>query len=271
MNRLLYFWIAVIVCTLPSCAITQQSQVETDDSQVDVQGNIDQIQVDNLQNIYILTADNKIYKYDQDLVLKYQFANRQQGDIISIDATNPQKILCFVKDYNRILVLDNTLAQINTIDLATSEYLDVESICRSNDNRIWLFDPINQVLVKIDNQRKPLYTSNRLSDYNLETVQASILREKNNRVVLVDQDYGILIFDNFGQFLKLIPESDIDHIQIFGDYIFFAQGGKSYQYNIKTYEKSELGISEAGFSKFYMTKEFVYFFGKNGMMRKTFD
>lgn len=268
MNRLLCFLMFISLLTLPSCAVTQQSKSNLSTQELDIAEDIDQIQVDNLQNIYVLTADNRILKYNQDLVFKYQFANKQQGDIISIDATNPQKILCFVKDYNRILVLDNTLAQINTIDLATSEYLDVEAVCRSNDNRIWLFDPINQVLVKIDNQRSPLYTSNRLSDYNFETIQASILREKNNRVVLVDETYGVLIFDNFGKFLKLIPEADINHIQIFGDYIFFSQYGKNYQYNIMNFEKSELDLGSNGFSKFYMAKDFIFYFGENGLVRK---
>ena len=258
-----------LVLSLPSCITSQKAVVESkSDTQLDITENIDQVEVDNLQNIYILTFDDKILRYDSDLNKKYEYNNKSIGDIVSIDATNPQKILCFIADFNRILILDNTLAEIRTLDLSTTEFLDITAVARSNDNRIWIFDPINQVLVKIDNLGKAQFTSNRLSDYNLGNVNPTIIREKENKVAVVDEELGILIFDNFGQFLKLIPEADVEYIQVFGDYIFYSQGGVFYQYHIKRYEKELIKLDGEGFSKFKITKEYIYLFGKRGLIRK---
>ncbi|MFT4532890.1 MAG: hypothetical protein ACJA1A_002326 [Saprospiraceae bacterium] len=262
-------WILLLTLCLPSCITSQKAVVELKlDSQLDINEKIDQVEIDNLQNIYILTSDDKIIRYDSDLNKKYEYSNGSIGDIVSIDATNPQKILCFIAAFNRILILDNTLAEIKTLDLSTTEFLDVTAVARSNDNRIWIFDPINQVLVKIDNLGNAQFTSNRLSDYNLGNVNPTIIREKENKVVIVDEDLGILIFDNFGQFLKIIPELDVEYIQIFGDYIFYSQKGKFYQYHIKRFVKENIELEGEGFSKFKFTTEYIYLFGKRGLIRK---
>ena len=259
----------VLILLLPSCGTTQnKSVVPNDTPQMNIVEKIDQVEVDNLQNIYILTIDNRILRYDAELNKKFEYNDGSIGDIVSIDATNPQKILCFIADFNRILILDNTLAEIKMLDLSTTEFLDVTAVARSNDNRIWMFDPINQVLVKIDNLGNAQFTSNRLSDYNLGTVNPTIIREKENKVVMVDEDLGILVFDNFGQFLKMIPEKDVDYIQVFGPYIFYSQYGSFYQYHTKRFEKEPISLDGEGFIKFKMTKEFVYLYGESGLIRK---
>ncbi len=266
LRSVIFFLLSIMM--LPRCGTTQNKDVlQSESPKLDIEEKIDQVEIDNLQNIYVLTADDRILRYDADLNLKYEYSNGAIGDIVSIDATNPQKILCFVADFNRILVLDNTLAEIKKLDLSTTEYLDVTAVARSNDNRIWLFDPVNQVLVKVDNLGSPVFASNRLSDYNFGEVNPTIIRERGNRVAVVDEELGILLFDNFGQFLKLIPESYVDHIQIFGDYIFFSQDGSFYQYHIKRFEKTAFDIDNGVFSKFKLTKEYFYLFGEEGLVR----
>lgn len=271
MSMRIIIYLLCLMLGLPSCASTQNKQFVTPvPSKLDITERIDQVEIDNLQNIFILTIDDRILRYNSDLELKFEYRNGSIGDIVSIDATNPQKIICFVADFNRILVLDNTLAEIEMLDLSTTEYLDVTAVARSNDNKLWLFDPVNQVLVKIDNLGEEVFKSNRLSDYNLGEVNPTIIQEKDNKVAVVDEELGILIFDNFGQFLKLVPETDLDHIQMFGDYIFFSQHGEFYQYHLALYEKQSFEIDGDGFSKFKLTKEYVYLFGAEGLIRRSY-
>jgi len=251
---------------LPGCGSTQNKLLSPVQTNYDITESIVDIHIDNLQNIYILTKENKVVKYTESYEKQFDYSNNLIGEIKSIDATNPQKILCFIKDFNRILVLDNTLAEINTIDLSTSEYLDVSVVARTNDNQIWLFDPINQALVKVNELIEPQYESNRLSDLNLGMIEPVSLKERGNIVVMSDPNIGLLVFDNFGQFLKLIPEKGIYHFQIFGEYLFFTQDGKYYQYHIKRYEKSELTDMLEGFHRFIIAKEKTYFIDDNGLL-----
>lgn len=266
MKSINYILIVVMICLLPSCATTQKKGVLPIKKDYDISEKVVDIQIDNLQNIYILTKDNKVVKYTDSFVKQYEYSNNLIGEIKSIDATNPQKILCFVKDFNRILVLDNTLAEINIIDLSTSDYLDVSAVARTNDNQIWLFDPINQVLVKVNELVESQYESNRLSDLNLGMIDPVLLKEKGNIVVMSDPEIGVLVFDNFGQFLKLIPEKGIEQFQVFGEYLFFTQNNKYYQYHITRFEKSELSDMLSGFKQFKITKNSTYYIDEDGVL-----
>lgn len=266
--RFLFLILTSVTVIMPRCARTQTHTIDVDTkATIDIDEEIDQIEIDHLGNVYVLTQDNRILRYDAELELKYEYNNGQAGDISSIDATNPQKILCFVRDFNRILVLDNALAETRTIDLSTSEYFDIPAVARSNDDRIWIFDPVNQVLIKINNLGESQYISNRLSDYNLGQIDPTIIRERSNRVAMVDPSVGILIFDNFGQFIKLIPELDVDAIQIFDEYMFFMQDGVPYQYHMVRYEKTLLTLPMKQFERFKIEKDYTYFFGKSGLKR----
>lgn len=260
--------IVMSIFCFPSCGTTQQIGVEPENASYDIAENVVDIHVDNLQNIYILTKENKVVKYTDDFKLQFVYSNNLIGEIKSIDATNPQKILCFIKDFNRILVLDNTLAEINIIDLSTSDYLDVSVVARTNDNQIWLFDPINQELVKVNDLLERQFESNRLSDLNLGMIDPVSLKERGNLVAMSDPEIGILIFDNFGQFLKLIPEKGIEHFQIFGEYLFFIQNNQYFQYHIKRYEKTPLNNMAAGFDRFTITKTSTYYIDERGVMVK---
>jgi len=180
MKILQYILIFVISWLLPGCGSTQKQLPSPVQFDYDIKEKVVDINVDNLGNIYILTADNKVVKYTDSYHKQFDYSNNLVGEIKSIDATNPQKILCFRKDFNRILVLDNTLAEINIIDLSTSEYLDVSVVARTNDNQIWLFDPINQVLVKVNDLVEVQYETNRLSDLNLGTINPVSLKEKGS-------------------------------------------------------------------------------------------
>ena len=266
MSKFQYLFILGIILGLPSCGTTQNNGLVQIESTYDITENIVDIKIDNLNNIYILTKENKVVKYSDSFEKQYEYSNNLIGEIKSIDATNPQKILCFIKDFNRILVLDNTLAEINKIDLSTSNYLDISAIARSNDNRIWLFDPINQVLVKVNDLLEVQYESNRLSDLNLGMIDPVCLKERENKVAMSDPEIGILIFDNFGQFLKLIPEKGVESFQMFGEYLFFSQNKKHYQYHIVRYEKSQLSNIEENAPQFIMTKSNTYLVYKEGVV-----
>lgn len=257
-----------IIFFLPGCVSTQNKLLSPVSTTYDIKEKVVDIYVDNLNNIYILTKDNRVVKYTDSYEMQFEYSNNLIGEIKSIDATNPQKILCFVKDFNRIVVLDNTLAEINMIDLSISDYLDVSVVARTNDNQIWLFDPINQVLVKVNDLVEVQYETNRLSDLNLGTIDPVSLKERGNIVILSDPEIGLLVFDNFGQYLRLIPEKGISSFQIFGEYVFFIQDGKYYQYHIKRYEKTELTEMLQGFERFTIAKEKTYYIDNEGVVVK---
>lgn len=214
--------IFILVCFLVlGCSTTKTLESQNSNYQIDLP--IKDLSIDKLNNYYILDDENKIHRYDNSYQWMFTYANRLSGEIQSIDATNPQKIIAFIADFNRILTLDNTLAQINTIDLNSANFLDVSAVARSNDNQIWIFDRVEQQLVKINTDGEVLLQSNRLSDYNFMEISAERIIERDNIVALVDPENGILLFDNFGHYMRTIDGQNLKDVHIINNKLIYSK------------------------------------------------
>jgi hypothetical protein len=104
-------------------------------------GEIADAAIDNLENVYILTATDQLKKYNSsgDSIAVYNNV-RKYGKVYSMDVANPLKVLLYYKDFSSIVVLDRLLAARSTIDLRRKNILQVAAIGQSYDNNIWVFD-----------------------------------------------------------------------------------------------------------------------------------
>jgi len=153
------------------------------------------VYIDKFSNIYTLTADRQVVQYNSAGEELFRFANNQQGAITHVDVTNSQNILAYQADYGTLIILDNTLAELTTLDLGQLNYLDIKAIATSNDGNYWIYDHINWQLIKIDRAGKKIVQSNRLSDYNLKPFEPIFLKERKNKVYLSTTDETLIIFE----------------------------------------------------------------------------
>src|SRR5579862_8052119 len=135
MIRLKIFIVALI------CAGAFESKAQSESSFVlskTIPGDIVDFTVDNLGNIFLLSKDNQLKKLDSkgDSVGVYN-AVTKYGNVYSVDATNPLKILVYYKDFSTIIAIDRFLNIINTIDLRNLNIFQVKAIGVSYDNNIW--------------------------------------------------------------------------------------------------------------------------------------
>ena len=49
-----------------------------------------------------------------------------------------------------------------------------------------------------------------------------------------DPEMGVLIFDNFAQYHKLLPFQNVDYFQIIGEQFIYSQEGVLYNFNLKS-------------------------------------
>jgi len=164
-----------------------------------IQGDIVDFTVDNLGNIYLLSKDNQLKKLDSkgDSAGVYNAVTRY-GNVYSIDATNPLKILLFYKDFSTIIAVDRFLNIINTIDLRSINIFQVKAIGVSYDNNIWIFDELDAKLKRIGVDGSLL---DETADFRqlFDTIPdpASII-DQNDLVYLYDTARGVYVFDHYG-------------------------------------------------------------------------
>lgn len=196
---------------------------------------------DNLGNTYVIAQDNSIEKIDASGKILFTYNESKFGTPTSIDASNALNIVVFYHDFNKVLVLNNNLSLIQSIDFNTV-HIKAEVACGSTDNYFWLYDDFEHKLKKVDRTGKILNESvDLLNQFGYELNPVSISADENY-VFLDDTAQGIYIFDLYGSEVMNIPLRGIKSFQADNDKIYFIKNMLLHQYNFKTFQDNTLDV-----------------------------
>jgi len=218
------------------------------------------IAVDQLEQLYVVSKENQIKKYDVEGQELFQFSNNRLGDISFIDATNPFNLLMFFSEFNEVQTLDRTLSKTGTFQLIDAGIFETEAVGLSTDNQLWVFDNYNFVLKKINEQEGILVKSDNVNLVLGRVVKPNFLLEKNNFVYVNDSETGILIFDVFGKYIKTLDFLNIEYFQISGDKLIFFLNGKLNSFNLKSLLTQTMNLPEkiANSEQIILTKKYLF-------------
>ena len=120
-----------------------------------LKGDFIEFTVDNLDNIYTLNSRNQVKKYNAngDSVAVFNDV-RKFGQASLIDVSNPLKILLYYRDFATVVVLDRFLNAVNVVDLRRLNIFQARAIGQSYDNKIWVYDELENKLKKVDENGK---------------------------------------------------------------------------------------------------------------------
>ena len=178
-------------------------------------GNIADVAMDNLDNLYIISTTGQIKKLNAagDSIAVYN-QTKNYGQLYSIDVSNPLKPLLFYKDFSTVVILDRFLANQSVLDLKKFSILNPSAIGNSYDNNIWVYDEYDNKLKKIDEQgNKLLETADFRTVFDEEVSPQKIIND-NGLVYLADTANGIFVFDNYGTFKRRIPLKNFQAIAV---------------------------------------------------------
>ena len=201
-------------------------------------GNFSNFSVDNLGNIFIITASNQIKKLNNNFDSVGNFNDvKRYGNIYTIDVSNPLKILVYYKDFATIIMLDKQLSNRNTINLRQQNILQVKAIAQSYDNNIWLFDELESKLKKIDETGKLLLET---ADFRLlfdDAATPQSIIDMNGLLYLYNIRKGWTIFDYYGGLKHQYPLPNWQDVQVTDSYLrgrdscfFYASNPKQLQF-----------------------------------------
>ncbi len=202
MKTLIQGSLFLLLISLLSCKTTQQVSTPTapqlPNDMYALQGAYKIVEVDKLGYIYLVRNNNEIVKLDADLKTLFTYSLRGLGDIHQLNVDNPQKLMVYYADYNNLIFLDNTLSEINRLDLESLSLWDIQGATLARDNTIWLLDNANIRLLKIDESGKILLTTNEqdpiLRQYLTDIPQ--IINKDN--LIYLNNGQNIGIYDEFG-------------------------------------------------------------------------
>lgn len=225
------------------------------------------MEVDKMQQLYLLVGNNNLQKYDVKGTLLYSFNENNLGPISYIDVSNPFRILVYYDSYTTVVFLDRTLSEIQRHDLSTLDLHQVDVLGTASDNNLWLFDNNTYTLKKLDQKNEILVESMDLNLLFTEALTPVRILETNNRVYLNSPNLGLLVFDLFGNYIKTIPLLNLNYFQWYEDQIFYTQERKLQAYHLLSfqYKNIDLPILEEDLEQLSIAQDVIYIKNPNNI------
>ena len=211
-----------------------------------LQSNSRNITSDRIDNFFTITGDNTLTKYDSTGKKMYLYDAYTYGKLQAVDASNPLQILGFYPDYFTIVIFDNTLSVINTLNLSQSGISQVSAMCSSNDGYIWIWDAQEQKLKKLDNLLNVMRTSQDAITLLGQPVYPNFMEERNNFVYMNVPSIGVLVFDIYGTYGHTIPIKNLSNFQVINDKIYYTRNDSLNTYQLRTQATQSIALPDSG-------------------------
>lgn len=237
-NRLLIMMILLLL----SAGIRAQLPVE---KLFTVPGNYLGVTIDNLQNIYLLNQSNQLKKLNEkgDSIAVYNDV-KKFGEASLLDITNPMRILIYYKNFATLVMLDRLLNPVNTLDLRKQNIFNAEAVGLSYDNKVWVFDNMENVLKKLDDKGTVLMKTPDFRQLFDETIAPAQIFDRNQLVYIYDTARGIYSFDYYGAYKGRIPITQWQNLRITDKYIYGNDQNRFYRYTLKNQRFEEWPVAE---------------------------
>ena len=211
-----------------------------------IQGDIVAFTVDNLDNVYLLNSSNQLKKINANGDSAPIFNDvKKYGRATLVDVSNPLKVLLYYRDFATIVVLDRFFNIRNTVDLRRQNLLQVRAIGQSYDNRIWVYDEVDNKLKKIDEEGNLLLETPDFRQLFPVTPVPQKIFDQDQLLYLYDSAQAVFVFDYYGTLKNKILISGWENFKVSGKYIFGSKNGKLYRYDIRTYRYDEWDLPAA--------------------------
>ena len=189
------------------------------------------IEIDHLENIYIINEDNLSLK-SANKEIEYQ--NSFLGNISSIDVSNPLRVLVFHKEANQIVFLNNELSIIgNPIILDEISLPEVKVVCASNINGFWIYNSLYNRIEFYNSNLQKEHSSIDLSQHISSVEDIEEIKMVNEMAYLRISDTGILLFDMFAAYIKTIPIPTLTSFQVLENSIVYSTENQVFVYDLK--------------------------------------
>ena len=249
----IYIFIFILFLTSACIAVAQntttsniqENKVESFELINKIIGNFKYINIDRLNNIYVITADNHLKKINE------------QGDSISVfndiikygpptflDVNNPLKPLVYYKNYSTIIVLDQFLQFSNSMNLRNKNISNVRIIAGAYDNNIWIFDEQDSKIKKLDNNLQLLIESNDIRILTGKSPSPNQLFDYNKQLYLYDKKNGFYIFDYYGGYKNNLPFLNWENTAINNNTLYGFTKNILHTYDLQSFHLKDIQLPD---------------------------
>ena len=267
---LLTITVTISSCQSKKVLTSDVSSIPSKSTDYTIEGDFKILEVDKLGLVYLVNNSNEIIKL-QDGEILFRYSSKRLGNITRLDVSNPQKILVYYGDYYQIVFLDNTLSEIDQLDLDALGYWDVESVALSRDNFIWIYDPVNVKLIKISQNGNVQLSTNELFDIGFSADYSPNIMVDDEMVYLYDES-ELKAFNEYGSWVKTIPLEN-EGLQIINQGIIIMRANTLYLYPTDVQFKDNLQeiVKVENLTSFRLAENVLHMIDGGGYRRSSIE
>ncbi len=213
-----------------------------EDPDLFVEGDFEDFYINTIDNIYLVSSNQAIIKYNRKGKEQFTINPKILGRLGSADVSNSLELLFYYPDPNTAVITDNTLSEKRRIDVNDLGFNRTTLAARSTEKGIWIYDENNINLKRITQNGKVLNESNQLLQFTQGDLNPTSLRSRTNRIYLNAPAQGIIMFDNFGNYLKTIPVKGVRTFEVSNDVLWYWKKGKVGSYDLKRFKRKKVNL-----------------------------
>ena len=238
---------SAILCLLFIFCFTGITQTDTSFVPVKkIKGDIVAFAADNFDNVYLLNSSDQLKKINENGDSVGVFNNiRKYGKVAQIDVSNPLRILLYYKDFATVVILDRLLSVRSTIDLRKQDVFQVQAICLSYDNKIWLYDEFEHKLKKMDEDGKLLFATSDFRQLFDEAFSFTSICDQDGFLYLYDKNKGVYVFDYYGTLKNIFSLTGYDNFKAVGKFITATRNDSLIRYQPSSLVLQEVKLPAA--------------------------
>lgn len=191
------------------------------------------VSMDHEGNIFYATYKGDIIKYDPNLNEKVVFSPSNPNSTTILEARQGLRIFTFHRDLQQFRLINRNLSLNEDYSIPSDLVGFVEIATSSYDNNVWLIDQIDFSLKKYNILTQSITSKTPLTNIlNSKNYEILYCKEYQNRLFISTKNHGILIFDNFGTYIKTYQNKNISYFNFWEDDIYFIDGNSLIRLNL---------------------------------------
>ncbi len=219
---------------------------------------------DHLEYVYLIKGD-EIQKRTTKGEFIASYSNPILGDISYVNTFNPLNILLLYREFNQITFIDNRLNTINQpITMTEFGFIDIQLASTIDESNIWIYDQALDKLVKWNTAQQSTIqqTLNITQLVNAENTPNYLVSDLNGLYLNVPE-FGILVFDIFGNYKKLIPIKGLQSFQAKDNQLTYVENGTLKTFDLKTLQENKVKMPITNYDSYRVENNKLFIFHEN--------
>lgn len=234
--------------------------------------NLKLLQADRAGNLYAGFQNGDIAKFVQGKETG-RLSTPINAEMASIEPGTGLKIFIYYEELQQYLLADRNFTQFELFRLPASLVNYASTATLSEDQNVWLTDPIDFSIKKISilNNEVLIKVSNEAFDFeNWENILD--IKEYGSYLFIGELNRGIHLFDNFGNFIKFISFPNLKTFDVQNENIFVITDSAIHSYNFYKNQDTENDLNgiNTRIVSFTAGKDFLYFYSEERIFKVKF-